>query len=56
MTDNIVGLKSLLDMLKGTCYLSRDDHERKIGARKQRPNIGKYCFINRIIRLWNEML
>jgi hypothetical protein len=51
MRENIAGLESILDLLKGLCYLSRDDHDRKIRARKYRTNIGKYCFINRIIEL-----
>jgi hypothetical protein len=56
MTDNISDLKSILDMLKGSCYLSRDYHDPKIRARKQRPNIGKYSFLNRIIKIWNQLL
>jgi hypothetical protein len=34
---------------------SRDDHDRKIGARKQRTDIGKYCDVNRTIELWNQL-
>jgi len=37
--------KSTGDRLKGPCYLSRNDHDRKIRARKQRTDIGKYSFI-----------
>jgi len=33
--------QSIGDRLKGPRYLSRDDHDRKIGARKQRIDIGK---------------
>jgi hypothetical protein len=44
---------SIGDRLQGLCYLSRDDHDRKIRARKQRTDIGKYCFVNRAIKLWN---
>jgi hypothetical protein len=33
--------KAIWDKLQGSCYLSRDDHDRKIRARKQRTNIGK---------------
>jgi hypothetical protein len=47
---------SIGDTLKGTCYLSRDDHDRNIKARKRRTNIGKYSFINRTIELWNQLL
>jgi hypothetical protein len=41
--------------LKGPCYLSRDDHDRKIRARKQRTDIGRYSFVNRTIKLWNQL-
>jgi len=34
MTENIPGLKFILDMLTGPCYLSRDDQDGKIRARK----------------------
>ena len=37
------------------CYLSRDDHDRKIWARKQRTDIGKYSFVNRTVKLWNQL-
>jgi len=49
------GWKSIVDRLKGPCYLSRDDHDHKIRARKQRTDIGKYSFVNRIIKLWNQL-
>jgi hypothetical protein len=42
---------SVEDRLKGPCYLSRDDHDGKIRARKPRTDIGKYCFVNRAINL-----
>jgi hypothetical protein len=32
-----------------SCYLSREDHNRKIRTRKQRTDIGKYFFVNRTI-------
>jgi hypothetical protein len=35
--------------------LSRDGHDRKIGSRKQRTDIGKYSFVNRTIKLWNDL-
>jgi len=47
--------KSIGERLKGPCYLSRDDHNRKIRARKQRTDIGKYSFVNRTIKLWNQL-
>jgi len=47
--------KSVWDRLKGPCYLSRDDCDCKIRARKQRMDIGKYSFVNRAIKLWNQL-
>ena len=47
--------KSTEDRLKRPRYLSRDDHVRKIRARKQRIDIGKYSFVNRIIKPWNQL-
>jgi hypothetical protein len=44
------------DRLQGPCYLSRNDHDRKIRARKQRTGIGKYSFMNRNTKLWNQLL
>jgi hypothetical protein len=43
------------DRLQRPCYLSRDDQDRKIRARKQRTHIGKYYFLNRTIKLWNQL-
>jgi len=31
------------------------DHVRKIRDRKQRMDIGKYSFVNRIIENWNQL-
>jgi len=36
-------------------YLSRVDHHWKIRARKQRTDIGKYCFVKRSITDWNQL-
>ena len=47
--------KCIGDRWKGPCYLSRDDHDRKIRARKRRTDIGKYCFVNRTVKLWNQL-
>jgi len=47
--------KAVGDRLQGPCYLSRDDHDRKIGARKRRRDIGIYSFVNRIIKLWSQL-
>ena len=38
------------------CYLIRDDHNRKIRIRKQRTDVGKYSFVNRTIKSWNQLL
>jgi hypothetical protein len=47
--------KAIGERLQGPCYLSRDDHDRKIRTRKQKPDIGKYSFVNRTIKLWNNL-
>jgi hypothetical protein len=36
------GMETVRDRLQGPCYLSRDDHDRKIRVKKQRTDIGKY--------------
>jgi len=35
--------------------LSRVDHVRKIRDRKQRKDIGKYSFVNRTIKNWDQL-
>jgi len=45
---NVIGVR-----LRGACYLIGVDHVRKIRDRKQRTDIGKYSFINRITKIWN---
>ena len=35
--------------------MSRVDHVRKIRDRKQRTDIGKNFFVNRIIKKWNQL-
>jgi len=45
--------KAIRDRLQWPNYLSRVDHEREIRNRRQRTDIEKYSFVNRIIRLWN---
>jgi hypothetical protein len=47
--------KAIGDRLKRPCYLSRADHDRKIGSKKQKTDIGKYSFVNRAIQLWNQL-
>jgi len=43
------------DKLQRPHYLSRIDHERKIRSRRQRTDIGKYSFVNRTIKDWNQL-
>ena len=47
--------KCIGDTLIGPCYVSRDDHGRKIRARKQNTDIGKYCSVNWTIKLLNHL-
>jgi hypothetical protein len=47
--------KAIGDRLQAPSYLSRVDHYRKIRARKQRTDIGKYSFVNRTITDWNKL-
>jgi hypothetical protein len=47
--------KAIGDRLQQPHYLSRVDHERKIGSRRQRTDIGKYSFVNRNIQDWNKL-
>jgi hypothetical protein len=47
--------KATEDRLRGSYYLSRDDHDWKIRTRKQKTGIGKYSFVTRTIILWKEL-
>jgi len=47
--------KAIGDRLLKPCYLSGDDHNRKIRARKERTEVGKYSFVNRTINIWNQL-
>jgi len=47
--------KAIGNRLLKSCYLSRGDHNRKIRNRKQRSDIGKYSFVNRTIKSWNQL-
>jgi hypothetical protein len=47
--------KAVGDRLQAPRYLSRVHHYRKIRARKQRTDKGKYPFLNRIITDWNKL-
>ena len=48
--------KAICNRLWKPYYLSRVDHVRKIKDRKQRTYIGKYSFVNRTIKNWNQLL
>jgi hypothetical protein len=48
--------KTTRDRLQGPCYLSLDDHDWKIRSRQRRTYNGKYSFVNRTIKLWNQLL
>jgi hypothetical protein len=47
--------KAIENSLLKPCYLSREDHNRKIRTRKQRREVGKYSFVNRTIKSWNQL-
>jgi len=47
--------KAIHDSLRKPCYLCRVDHVRKIRDKKQRTDIGKYSFVNRTIKNWNQL-
>ena len=47
--------RAIGDRLQAPSYLSGVDHYRKIIARKQRADIGKYSFVNRSITDWNKL-
>jgi len=55
MTENIPTWKSIVDRLKESRYLSRDNYDRKISAGKQSADIDKYCFAYRTIKLYNQL-
>jgi hypothetical protein len=42
--------KATWNTFQGSCNLSRDNHDKKIRAKKQRTDIGKYSFTNKIIK------
>ena len=47
--------KAISDRLRGPYCFSRVDHVRKIRDRKRRTDIGKYSFVNRTVRNWNQL-
>jgi hypothetical protein len=46
---------SSIAKIGGECYLSRDDHDLKIRARKQRADICKHSFVKRTMKLWKQL-
>jgi hypothetical protein len=38
--------KAIGDRLQGPCYMSLDEHDRKIRTRKQRTDVVRYSFVN----------
>ena len=44
--------KGIQDRLPKPCYLSRNDHNWKI---RTMADVGKYSFVNRIIKSWNQL-
>jgi len=47
--------KAIRNRLQRPHYLSSVDHVLKIWDRKQRMDIGKYSFVNRTIKNWNQL-
>jgi hypothetical protein len=47
--------EAIRDRLRRLYYLSRVDNVRKIRDMKQRIDIGKYSFVNRTIKNWNQL-
>ena len=47
--------KAIGDRLLKQYYVSREDHNRKITTKKQRTAVGKYSFVNRNTKSWNQL-
>ena len=47
--------KAVGDRFLKSYYLSRDDPNWKIKARKKRTDVGKYSFVNRTTKSWNQL-
>jgi len=47
--------KAIHDRLRRAYYLSTIDHVRKLRDRKPRTDVGKYSFVNRTIKTWNQI-
>jgi len=52
--ENIAVWKSIVDRLKGPCYLCRDGHDCKTGGMKQQISVNT-AFLKRTITLGNRM-
>ena len=47
--------KAIGDRILKPCYLSREDHNRKIRTRKHRTYVGKYSFVKKVFKSWNQL-
>ena len=47
--------KGIENKLLKPCCTSRDGPNRKIRTRKQKTDVGKYPFVNRTIKSWNQL-
>jgi len=47
--------KAIGDGLEKPCFPSKDAHNRRIKTRKQRTDVGKYFFVIRAIKSWNQL-
>ena len=52
---NVEFVGAILWSVWETLAQRRDDHNRKIRIRKQRTDVGKYFFVNRTIKSWNQL-
>jgi len=50
-----MGLEGYTRQVAKANYLTTIDHVRKIRERKQKTDIGKYSFVNRTIKNWNQL-
>jgi len=47
--------KAMGDRLLIPSYLNKNDHDRNIRTRKLRTDVGKYSFVNRTLKGWNQL-
>ena len=47
--------KAIGNRLLKQCYLIMEDHSPEIRTRKERTDVGKYSFLNRIIKYWKKL-